>query len=191
MFFWNRNKKQFTDHPALRVSPRPSSSGRRFSVEIKLLAAQARDAGLGPKEVADLVGASPYTVSKWHKLYREGGPEALVAQSSSPGTQKIRRELERRIEQYRRENPAAGVRRIRDSLRREEGLSVSAETVRRVVNDAGLGNVRRHQSHAVPSRDGLNGKCRKRCGRSIFLPLSSNGCTGSTWSASSMTTRAT
>lgn len=140
MFFWNRNKKQFTDHPAPRVSPRPSSSGRRFSVEIKLLAAQAKDAGLGPKEVADLVGASPYTVTKWHKLYREGGPEALVAQSSSPGTQKIRRELERRIEQYRRENPAAGVRRIRDSLRREEGLSVSAETVRRVVNDAGLGN---------------------------------------------------
>lgn len=140
MFFWNRNKKQFTDHPAPRVSPRPSSSGRRFSVEIKLLAAKARDAGLGPKEVADLVGASPYTVTKWHKLYREGGPEALLTQSSSPGTQKIRRELERRIEEYRRENPAAGVRRIRDSLRREEGLSVSAETVRRVVNDAGLGN---------------------------------------------------
>jgi hypothetical protein len=63
MFFWNRNKKQFTDHPAPRVSPRPSSSGRRFSVEIKLLAAKAKDAGLGPKEVADLVGASPYTVT--------------------------------------------------------------------------------------------------------------------------------
>jgi len=113
MFFWNRNKKQITDHPAPRVSPRPSSSGRRFSVEIKLLAAQAKDAGLGPKEVADLVGASPYTVSKWHKLYREGGAEALLAQSSSPGTQKIQRELERRIELYRRENPAAGVRRIK------------------------------------------------------------------------------
>jgi transposase InsO family protein len=140
MFFWNKNKKKFTDHPAPGFTPRRSSSGRRFSVEIKLLAAQAKEAGLGPKEVADLVGASPYTVTKWHKLYLEGGPEALLTQSSSPGTQKIRRELERRIELYRRENPAAGVRRIRDSLRREEGLSVSAETVRRVVNDAGLGN---------------------------------------------------
>jgi transposase len=98
-------------------------------VEIKLLAAQAKDAGLGPKEAADLVGASPYTVSKWHKLYREDGPESLMAQSSSPGTQKIWRELERRIELYRMEKPSAGVHRIRDSLRREEGLSVSAETV--------------------------------------------------------------
>jgi transposase InsO family protein len=140
MFFWNKSKKQTTESSPPRVGPHRSNSGRRFTIDIKLLAAQARDAGLGPKEVADLVGASPYTVSKWHKLYREGGPEALMAQSSSPGTQKIRRELERRIELYRRENPAAGVRRIRDSLRRDEGLSVSAETVRRVVNDAGLGN---------------------------------------------------
>jgi len=32
------------------------------------------------------------------------------------------------------------VRRIRDELRRNEGIEVSAETVRRVVNEAGLGN---------------------------------------------------
>ena len=31
------------------------------------------------------------------------------------------------------------MRRIRDELKRDEGLQVSAETVRRVVNDAGLG----------------------------------------------------
>jgi transposase InsO family protein len=48
--------------------------------------------------------------------------------------------LEERIEEYRREHPEAGVRRIRDELRREEAVEVSAETVRRVVNDAGLGN---------------------------------------------------
>jgi transposase InsO family protein len=33
------------------------------------------------------------------------------------------------------------VRRIRDELRRSDGLAVSAETVRGVINDAGLGNV--------------------------------------------------
>lgn len=139
MFFWKKKTKQPPQHfPQQKTSHR--HRGRRFSVEIKLLAAQAREAGLGPKEVADLVGASPYTVTKWHKLYCAGGPEALMSQSSSPGTQKIRRELEHRIELYRRDNTSAGVRRIRDSLRRDEGLSVSAETVRRVVNDAGLGN---------------------------------------------------
>jgi len=109
-------------------------------MEVKLLAARAREAGLGPKEVADLIGASSFSVSKWHKQYQEGGPEALMLQSSSPGTQRICRELERRIELYRTDHPDAGVRKIRDNLRRGEGLSVSAETVRRVVNDAGLGN---------------------------------------------------
>ena len=140
MLFWNKNKKKVQEHSAPTTVSRRSSSGRRFPLEVKLLAAQAKDAGLGPKEVAELIGASAHSVSKWHKLYQEGGPEVLMTQSSSPGTERICRELERRIELYRREYPSAGVRRIRDSLRREEGLSVSAETVRRVVNEAGLGN---------------------------------------------------
>ena len=140
MFFWNKKKKRFVENPPPTVITPRSSSGRRYPLEVKLLAAQAKEAGLGPKEVAELIGASAHSVSKWHKLYQEGGPETLMIQSSSPGTQRICRELERRIELYRREHPDAGVRRIRDNLRREEGLSVSAETVRRVVNEAGLGN---------------------------------------------------
>lgn len=74
------------------------------------------------------------------KLYREGGAEALLRKSSSAGSRKIFDELRRRIEQLRRDNPEAGVRRIRDELRREEAIEVSAETVRKVVNEAGLGN---------------------------------------------------
>ena len=140
MFFWNKSKKRAAETPSPKITPRRSSPGRRFPVEIKLLAAQAKEAGLSPKEVGDLIGASSFSVSKWHKLYQEGGSEALLVQSSSPGTQRICRELERRIKLYRQDNPEAGVRRIRDSLRRDEGLSVSAETVRRVVNEAGLGN---------------------------------------------------
>jgi hypothetical protein len=140
MFFWNKSNKQKTEIPVPKALARPSSSGRRFPLEIKLLAARAREAGLGPKEVGDLIGASSFSVSKWHKLYLEGEVEGLMLQSSSSGTQRICQELERRIELYRKETPDAGVRRIRDSLRRAEGLSVSAETVRRVVNDAGLGN---------------------------------------------------
>jgi transposase InsO family protein len=40
----------------------------------------------------------------------------------------------------RQEHPERGVRRIRDDLRRNEGLEVSAEKVRTVVSEAGLGN---------------------------------------------------
>lgn len=140
MFFWNKSNKQKKEIQVPKALTRPSSLGRRFPFEIKLLAARAKEAGLGPKEVGDLIGASSFSVSKWHKLYLEGGVEGLMLQSSSSGTQRICQELERRIELYRKENPDAGVRRIRESLRRDEGLSVSAETVRRVVNDAGLGN---------------------------------------------------
>jgi transposase InsO family protein len=141
MAFWNRGKKEKEETATPVVARRRSgNSGNRFPVEVKVLAARARESGLGRKEVADLIGASLYTVDKWHQMYQEGGPEALLSQSSSPSTRRICSELERRIETYRRENPEAGVRRIRDELRREEGLAVSAETVRRVVNEAGLGN---------------------------------------------------
>ena len=47
---------------------------------------------------------------------------------------------EERILAHRREHTKHGVRRIRDELRRNDGLAVSAEKVRTVVNDAGLGN---------------------------------------------------
>jgi transposase InsO family protein len=77
---------------------------------------------------------------KWRKLYLEGGEKALIRQAAHPGTRRICGALERHIKQMRLDNPQAGVRRIRDELRRDKGLEVSPETVRRVVNDAGLGN---------------------------------------------------
>jgi len=149
MSFWKRHKKRGSEDRTPVVVSRSSHKGHRFPTEVKLLAARAKEAGVGPKEVAELIGASSYSVSKWHKLYLQGGSEALMLQSSSAGTQRICRELERRIELYRGDHPEAGVRKIRDSLRREEGLSVSAETVRRVVNEAGLGN-----APVIPKRRG-------------------------------------
>jgi hypothetical protein len=104
-------------------------------VEVKLLAIDALKAGIPPSEVCELIG-----LGKWRKLYQEGGEGALVRQATNPGTRKICSDLEKRIEQMRRDNPEAGVRRIRDELRHGPGIGVSAETVRRVLNDAGLGN---------------------------------------------------
>ena len=102
---------------------------------MKLLSAKALEAGLTAGEVSEIVGAGNSSVTAWAKLFREGGVEALVAKSASTTTRRICEKLERRIEQERRENPQAGVRRIRDELRRYEGLGVSAETVHRVVDD--------------------------------------------------------
>ena len=101
---------------------------------------KALEAGLTPAEVSEIVGAGNSSVTAWARAFRDGGMEALVRKSTSATTRRICEKLERRIEQERRENPESGVRRIRDELKRHEGLGVSAETVRRVVNDAGLGN---------------------------------------------------
>lgn len=124
------------------VSPGSSSGSirKRFSQDVKLVAARAREAGMTSKEISRLVGASAGSIDKWWRAYREGGAEGLIRRSSHHSTRKLCDKLEKKIAAYREENPEHGVRRISDELRRNEGLAVGHETVRRVVNDAGLGN---------------------------------------------------
>jgi transposase InsO family protein len=119
-------------------------------VEVKLLAIDALKAGISSWEVCELIGVSNSVLGKWRKLYQEGGEGALARQATNPGTRKICSSLEKRIEQMRRDNPEAGVRRIRDELRHGQGIGVSAETVRRVLNDAGLGNPPVQESRRPP-----------------------------------------
>jgi transposase InsO family protein len=140
MSFWRKQKKKKEIAVVPAGSTKRSGYGNRFAVEVKLLSVRAREAGMERGEVAKLVGANPTTIDKWLNLYQEGGPEGLLRQGSHASTRKLCEALENRIEQFRRDHPEAGVRRIRDELRREETLGVSAETVRRVLNDAGLGN---------------------------------------------------
>jgi transposase InsO family protein len=136
MRLWRRQKKAI----ASAAGEKRSAKGKRFPVEVKLLAARAKEAGLSRAEVSQLVGASQHSIDKWYQLYRDHGPDALIRQASHPSTRKVCETLQRRIEEFRRANPEMGVRRISDELRRNEGLKVSPETVRRVVNDADLGN---------------------------------------------------
>jgi transposase InsO family protein len=141
MAFWKKKKKEKKAEPVPRASEQaPAEKRKRYSVEVKLLAAQARDAGLSSGEAARLVGASANSVDKWWRLYRDGGPEALISLGQNPRTRKISDQIQQRIEAYRRENSRHGVRRIHHELKRNDGLDVSPETVRQVVNEAGLGN---------------------------------------------------
>ena len=110
------------------------------AVEVKRLAVNALDAGLSAAEVSELVGVSPSAVWQWRKRRLGGGEKALIRPATDPGARKICYALEQRIAQMRRDHPEAGVRKIRDELRHDQGIAVSAETVRRVVNEAGLGN---------------------------------------------------
>jgi len=142
MALWNKKSRKRRTQPTSEntSTTTPQKQRKLFSPEVKLLAVKALEAGLTPAEVSEIVGAGNSSVTTWARAFREGGVESLVRKSTSATTRRICEKLERRIEQERRENPESGVRRIRDELRRQEGLGVSAETVRRVVNDAGLGN---------------------------------------------------
>jgi transposase InsO family protein len=140
MSFLRRRKNKVKVAPKEESTTyKPPKKRKTYPPEVKLLAIDAMEAGLTMSEVGELIGVSGSALGKWRKLYAEGGEKALMRQASNPGSRKICGELERRIEQMRRDNPEAGVRRIRDDLRRDQAIGVSAETVRRVVNDAGIG----------------------------------------------------
>ena len=144
MAFWSRKKKKEQREPSAESRPRARRSRARktrfLPLEVKLLALEALVAGLSPGAVAELAGVSPSTVSSWRRAYDQGGIRGLVKRTTGNGTRRICKELEARIVAMREAHPEKGVRRIRDDLRREEAVAVSAETIRRVVNDAGLGN---------------------------------------------------
>jgi len=142
MSFLRKRKKRKRPAPeAETIAPVKHAKKRKVTpVEVKLLAIDALKAGIASSEVCELIGVSNSALGKWRKLYQEGGEGALARQATNPGTRRICGDLERRIEQMRCDDPGAGVRRIRDELRHGQGIGVSAETVRRVLNDAGLGN---------------------------------------------------
>jgi transposase InsO family protein len=111
-----------------------------LSMEVKLLALGALEGGMSAQEVGDLLSLSASTIHNWRVAYTEGGVQGLARKASSIAVRHQCSVLEERIVAQRQANPDHGVRRIRDDLRRHEGLEVSAEKVRTTVNGAGLGN---------------------------------------------------
>jgi transposase InsO family protein len=145
MAFWNRGNKGARPSPAVEAGQvtKPRKSVKRsppVALEVKLLAIEALESELSTADVAEIVGVAETTLSAWRRQHAEGGLKTLCRRSSSIAVRKKCTALEERILAHRRDHPDRGVRRIRDDLRRGDGLAVSAEKVRTVVNDAGLGN---------------------------------------------------
>ncbi len=81
------------------MSTTQSKYGRRLDEEFKReVAALACRPGARQQQVARDLGVSPYSVSRWKKLYGSGEPAAV-----SPSGVSVR-ELERRIKTLEREN---------------------------------------------------------------------------------------
>ena len=107
---------------------------------MKLIAIEALESGLSAEEASELIGVSAGTIHKWRKDYAAEGIEGLCRKASSIAIRKQCSVLKEKIVAARKSHPDRGVRRIRDDLRRHEAINVSAETVRTVVNESGLGN---------------------------------------------------
>ena len=150
MGFWKRKKTQKKAVKKSDVTIEASDSGdddkkRRggevsFAMEVKLLALDALEAGPAGPEVGDIIGASRASVYLWRKQFKEQGVDGLRRRPSSPRVGHRCKQIEERIVAFRKQHPDKGVRKVWDELRRHEAVSVSAETVRQVVNDAKLGN---------------------------------------------------
>ncbi len=145
MAFWNRLNRgspsaQAVDAGQVGKAKRSVKRSPPVALEVKLLAIEALESDLSLGDVAEIVGVAETTLSAWRRQHQEGGLKTLCNRSSSIAVRKKCSALEERILAHRREHPEHGVRRIRDELRRGEGLAVSAEKVRTVVNEAGLGN---------------------------------------------------
>jgi len=142
MTLWRFGKKE--PEPADRGRAQKAKKSVKRSppvaMEVKVLSLEGLEAGLSAVDVGELAGVSSATIQKWRNQYGEGGVEALARKASSIGVRHQCSVLEERIVAHRKAHPEHGVRRIRDDLRRHEGLEVSAETVRTTVNEAGLGN---------------------------------------------------
>jgi transposase InsO family protein len=141
MSLWSFRKKEQepADTGRAQKSKKTIKRSPPVAMEVKVLAIEALEAGLRAEEVGELAGVGPSTVQKWRNQCAEGGMEALARKASSIGVRHQCSVLDERIVARRKAHPEHGVRRIRDDLRREEGLEVSAEKVRTTVNEAGLG----------------------------------------------------
>ena len=146
MSLWKRKKRDSRPSPGagdagqVRKAKKSVKRSPPVAMEVKLLAVEALESGLSPQEVGELVGVGSGTIYAWRKDHAEGGVAALCRRASSIAVRKKCSALEEKIVARRQEHPDHGVRRIRDDLRRQEGLAVSAEKVRQVVSGAGLSN---------------------------------------------------
>jgi len=153
MLFWTRREKK-REPDRMEEAREVEVHRKRRSIvpmEAKLLAVEARESGMSAREIGEMLGTAATTVEGWMRAYREGGAEGLARKHRGVGSKRICRELEERITRHRETYPDRGVRRIRDDLKREEGLAVSAETVRRVVKEAGLENPAPHAARGRPA----------------------------------------
>ena len=116
-----------------------AASNRRLSPEQKLLILDTwQRSGLSANDFSALVGVNRITLYNWKKRFEELGPAGLAEQPrKGSGAGKTSDLTQRTIMMLKRANPEWGCQRISDVLYRGPGLPASANTVAKVLREAG------------------------------------------------------
>jgi transposase InsO family protein len=122
-------------------SPRGGAPKKRvtFSFEERLRAVKLHlEEGFPQQLVAQEMGISNAAVYKWTRAYRLLGEEALRSRSPGVRRPKLPEAVRRKILQLKKEEPARGIKRISQLLRRVFFLRASPESVRQTLKAQGL-----------------------------------------------------
>lgn len=121
------------------VSPQEAAAAnRRMTPEQKLLLLDTwTRSGLSAHDFSALVGVSRLTLYSWKKRFEELGPAGLMEQPRRGGGSRAPELTKRTIVMLKRAHPEWGCQRISDVLYRGPGLPASANTVARVLKEAG------------------------------------------------------
>ena len=126
-----------------RNSPPRGAGGakkmRRFTPAERLKAVRLYlEEGFSRTLVCQELGASDCSLDKWLQAYRLAGEAGLQDRPSGPRRPRLPAPITEKIVELKKENPAFGIKRISQLLRRCFFLPASPETVRQRLHDAEL-----------------------------------------------------
>lgn len=116
-----------------------AAANRRMTSEQKLLILDTWSrSGLSANDFSALVGVNRITLYNWKKRFEELGPAGLAEQPRrGSGSTKAPELTKRTVLMLKRAHPEWGCQRISDVLYRGPGLPASANTVARILREAG------------------------------------------------------
>jgi transposase InsO family protein len=130
-------KKQNRTKPPRGFSP---PTARRYPPEFKLRAVKLYlEEGFTPELIGQELSVTPETIQRWVHRYQQFGEHGLVDQRTGPsGIPKLPIPVRDKIVELKKQQPAFGIKRISQILRRMFFLKASPETVRQTLHQAKL-----------------------------------------------------
>jgi len=119
-----------------------SAPGGQYPLTVRMHAVRlVVEEGLAASRVERVLGPTEHSIQEWVRRYEAGGVDALVPYLAKPPGRWHKRGADPKrdaVVAHKGGEPSHGTRRIRDELRRFEGLGVSETGVRRILHEEGL-----------------------------------------------------